>query len=146
MQCSDRDEILKLLNRYSFTLDSGDLDGFAELFAHGEWGMEGSMHQGKEALLAGVLSTVLLQPDGTPMTRHMSTNIQLEIDKEAGIATCKRYGLVIQQTADLPLKPIFSADYFDTFSKVDDVWRFTKCELRHAFVGDLSHLFSRELA
>ncbi|SFK07820.1 SnoaL-like domain-containing protein [Pseudovibrio ascidiaceicola] len=146
MQYSDHDQILELLNRYSFTLDGGDLEGFAELFTDGEWGMEGSMHQGKEALLAGVLSTVLLQPDGTPKTRHISTNIQLEIDMEACIATCKRYGLVIQQTADLPLKPIFSADYFDTFSKVDDVWCFKKCELKRAFVGDLSHLFSQQLA
>ncbi|WP_057461471.1 nuclear transport factor 2 family protein [Pseudovibrio sp. POLY-S9] len=146
MQHTDRDEILKLLNRYSFTLDSGDLDGFAELFAHGEWGMEGRMHQGKEALLAGVRSTVLLQSDRTSKTRHMFTNIQLEINNEASIATCKRYGLVVQQTADLPLKPIFSADYFDTFAKEEDVWRFKKCELKRAFVGDLSHQFSQEVS
>ena len=38
---SAREDILHLINRYTFTIDTGDLEGFASLFAHGEWITEG---------------------------------------------------------------------------------------------------------
>ena len=31
-----KEEILHLLNTYGFTIDTGDLEGFASLFEHGE--------------------------------------------------------------------------------------------------------------
>ena len=37
-----REETLHLINNYTFLVDSGDLDGFASLFEHGEWRAEGS--------------------------------------------------------------------------------------------------------
>ena len=39
---SAREEILHLINRYTFTIDTGDLEGFASLFTHGKWIMEGA--------------------------------------------------------------------------------------------------------
>jgi SnoaL-like protein len=47
---SARDDILHLLTRYAFTIDTGDLDGFADLFAHGEWRMENG--SGVQVMLA----------------------------------------------------------------------------------------------
>jgi len=35
-----REEILHLINRYTFTIDTGDLEGFASLFEYGEWIMK----------------------------------------------------------------------------------------------------------
>ena len=39
---SAREELQSLLNRYSYTVDSGDLAGFAGLYAKGEWYVEGT--------------------------------------------------------------------------------------------------------
>ncbi|MES0884427.1 nuclear transport factor 2 family protein [Roseibium sp. SCP14] len=139
---ADRDEIAKLINHYSFTLDSGDMEGFAELFAKGEWGIEGDMHKGKDAIMNNVLSKVILREDGTPKTRHASTNVDIYVDEAAGTATCKRYGIVVQQTEDVPLQTIFSGDYYDEFIKENGDWRFVKCEIKRPFVGDLSQLFT----
>lgn len=38
---SAQEEIQHLINQYAFTIDTGDLEGFASLFEHGEWTMEG---------------------------------------------------------------------------------------------------------
>jgi hypothetical protein len=37
----DRTQIEELVYEYAFRLDAGDVDGFAELFAHGEWTLAG---------------------------------------------------------------------------------------------------------
>ena len=49
---NSREEILHLINNYSFLIDSGDLEGWASLFEHGEWGAEGSqLLSGKQQML-----------------------------------------------------------------------------------------------
>ena len=133
-----REEILHLINSYGFTIDTGDLDGFASLFEHGEWTVEGAPPNfGKEQVLA-VVSTVRIYPDGTPRTKHATSNVDLEIDEAAGTAKCQSYVTLFQQTDELPLQAIFSGHYFDDFERVGGRWRFKKRLIRHALVGDLS--------
>ena len=135
-----KDEILKLINRYSFTLDSGDLEGFLDLFADGEWTFEqGKPNRGRQELFDNVVSRVILYDDGTPRTRHTSTNIDIEIDEEAGKAACRRYVVVFQQTDRLPLQAIYSGYYHDEFVRRNGVWRFASCTIRNPLYGDLSH-------
>ena len=81
-----REQILHLMNLYGFTIDTGDFNGFAELFAHGEWTMEGGASaMGKDQLLAG-MANIRAYEDGTPKTRHATTNMDLAIDEKAGTA------------------------------------------------------------
>ena len=135
---SSREEILHLINSYSFLIDQGDLEDFAALFEHGEWGAEGSpLLSGKEQMLE-MLSTVIIYADGTPRTRHEVTNIDLDIDETRGVATCRSYVTLLQQTDDFPLQVVFSGEYSDDFEKVDVKWRFARRIIKRPFFGDMS--------
>ena len=134
---NSQEQCLRLMNLYGFTIDTGDFDGFAELFAHGEWTMEGGASaKGKDQLLAG-MANVRVYEDGTPRTRHTTTNIDLKIDETAGTAKSQCYMTVVQQTSEFPLQVIFSGHYFDDFERADGVWRFKKRLIRHQLVGDM---------
>jgi len=137
---SDKEEILSLLNCYSHTIDSGDIEGFAELFAKGEFYVEGSTpNRGSKEVFDNVASKVIIYEDGTPRTRHVNSNIKLEIDEKNGTAKGERYVTVLQQTDKLPLQPIFSGHYYDEFIKENGEWRFAKAVIHQPFAGDLSH-------
>lgn len=136
---SARDEITSLLNQYSYTVDTGDFAGFTALFAHAEWSVEGTAPiRGSEAIMDGILSKIILYEDGTPRTRHCTTNIEVTIDEVAGTASSQRYVTVLQATDDFPLQPIFCGHYFDEFERADGRWRFTKTLVRRPFIGDMS--------
>jgi 3-phenylpropionate/cinnamic acid dioxygenase small subunit len=61
---------------------------------------------------------------GTPRTKHVITNPIIEIDEDAGTATCRSYYTVLQATDDLPLQVIAAGRYHDTFERVNGAWRF----------------------
>jgi hypothetical protein len=76
--------------------------------------------------------------DGTPHTRHVATNPIVEIDDEAGTATCRYCLTVFQRTAEFPLQPVWANRYEDRLRRVDGSWRF---EHRRGFAhlpGDTS--------
>jgi hypothetical protein len=138
-----REEISHLINNYAFTMDTGDLDGFARLFEHGEWSVEGAPpNVGKDQVRAAI-STVRIYPDGTPRTKHVTSNVDLIIDEQACTAKGQCYVTLFQQTDEFPLQAIFAGHYFDEFERVDGRWRFRKRLIRHPLVGNLSaHLGS----
>ncbi|MEM6604762.1 MAG: nuclear transport factor 2 family protein, partial [Pseudomonadota bacterium] len=80
----DRDAILALMGEYCDSIDRGDLAGCAELFADGAWGIEGDLAQGSDAVKA-VLDNVTLY-DGRPMTRHLTSNVQITVDEDSAKA------------------------------------------------------------
>ena len=134
-----RNELISLINKYSFTLDTGDLHGFVRLFEHAHWSVEGSpKHYGSKELFENVISKLIIYEDGTPRTRHMTTNIDLNIDEDAGKAFGERYLMVVQETPEFPLQMILSGHYFDQFIRVDGVWRFYSCLIKNALRGDMS--------
>lgn len=133
-----RDEINHLINQYGFTIDTGDLEGFANLFEHGQWMMEGAEPFDKQAIIDNVVSDVKIYEDGTPRTKHVTTNVDLKIDEDAGTAKSECYVTVLQQTHEFPLQSIFSGHYFDDFERVDGNWRFARRLIRYPLPGDLS--------
>lgn len=143
---SAREELQSLLNRYSYTVDSGDLAGFAALYAKGEWYVEGTPpNRGTQAVMDNMLSKVILYADGTPRTRHLITNVEFVIDEAAGTAKGQRYVTVIQGTDDLPLQVIFSGHYHDDFARENGQWHFTRTVVRGPIVGNMSaHLRSED--
>ncbi len=142
---SDKDEIMSLLNRYSHTVDGGDIEGFVALFEKGEWYVEGSTpNRGSKEVFENVLSKVIIYEDGTPRTRHINANIELSIDEKSGTAKGQRYVTVLQQTDSLPLQAIFSGHYYDEFVKENGEWRFAKTVIHQPFVGDMSQHIKSE--
>ena len=76
--------------------------------------------------------------DGSPMTRHVTTNIEIHVDSEAATATSRSYVTIYQATPTFPLQVIFVGQYLDEFSKIDGTWWFaTRTSVPH-LVGDLS--------
>jgi len=139
-------QITNLLYRYAELIDSGDLEGAAQLFAHARFELrDGHVLEGAEPVLAMWRANVRIHEDGTPRTKHLITNPIVEVDEEAGRATCRSYYTVIQATDALPLQPIAAGRYHDEFVREDGVWRFDYRNYSlfdHA--GDLSqHLLLR---
>ncbi|MEM9377938.1 MAG: nuclear transport factor 2 family protein [Pseudomonadota bacterium] len=134
-------EIMRLLNRYCYAIDTGDFDDFVELFAKASWTTTDApaVFTGREEIAKEVVGRIKRYEDGTPKTKHIMSNIQLDIDEAAGTAKGQRYVTVIQATDALPLQPIFAAHYYDEFVREDGKWRFASTNMDHALAGDLSH-------
>jgi 3-phenylpropionate/cinnamic acid dioxygenase small subunit len=136
-------EISNLIYTYAQLLDAGDLDGVAELFAHGricgvENGPPETVFAGSTGVRRMYEMATRIYEDGTPKTKHNTSNVQLHIDETAGTARSTSYYCVTQATPKLPLQVIVTGHYKDTFQRLDGVWRF---DTRIMFVdqmGDVS--------
>lgn len=144
-------QITNLLYRYAECIDAGDLPGAAALFAHARVRIGGSDAEpdtiDADRLLGIWKSLIVLHQDGTPRTKHVTTNPIIEIDEQAGTASCRSYYTVLQQTEELPLQTIVTGRYHDRFERVDDRWRFCYRDLTLIdMVGDVSHHLAQPIA
>ena len=131
--------ITNLLYRYAELMDAGDLEGAAALFARARIKTGGGeIVQGSAPMLALWRAHVRIHPCGTPRTKHVITNAIVEVDEDAGSATCRSYYTVLQATADLPLQVICAGRYHDAFVRVDGQWHFSERDYSMLdLVGDL---------
>ena len=139
---SSETEICNLLYRYAELIDSGRFEQIAdELFVDARLivGPEGTKPLDAAAMLEMFRNTTIRYEDGSPHTKHVITNPIVEVDEEAGTATCRSYYTVFQQTATLPLQPIVSGRYHDRFERVSGAWRFTERDYTKVdLIGDVS--------
>lgn len=133
--------VANLVYTYAERIDLGDFAGVATLFEHAEITAVGNdeHHTGTDAAQKLYDKTTRRYDDnGTPHTKHVTTNLIVEVDEEAGTGTCRSYFTVLQQTSKLSLQPIISGRYHDRFERVDGVWRFTHRHIISELIGDLS--------
>jgi hypothetical protein len=132
-----------LIARYAELIDGGDFGGVAELLQHCTITVEetGSETSGREDIQALYDTwTRRYEDNGTPHTKHVTTNLILDVDDDAGTATCRSYVTVFQGVGDeFPIQPIYSGRYRDRFERVDGEWRFAERHMISDFTGDLSH-------
>jgi hypothetical protein len=76
--------------------------------------------------------------DGSPQTRHVTTNIEVDVADDGETARARSYVTVYQALPDFPLQAIFIGGYIDDFVKADGAWRFSQRQAVPYFVGDLS--------
>ena len=128
-----------LLARYAELVDAGDFAGVGEMFADGTFGGEGdaAVH-GRDAVEQIFRSMVRVYEGGTPRTKHVTTNIQLEVDEAAGTAESRSYVVVFQALPELPLQPIVAGRYRDRFARREGTWRFVERRFTTDLVGDVS--------
>jgi 3-phenylpropionate/cinnamic acid dioxygenase small subunit len=143
MSNSDR-AIQNLIYTYAERMDAGDLDGVAALFAKGricgvESGPPETVFEGTERVRQMYEMAVRFYDDGTPKTRHHTTNVQLYIDEEHGTAESRSYYCVTQATAAMPLQVIVTGHYHDTFHRVEGQWWFKSRTMFIDQIGDTSH-------
>lgn len=143
MHC-DSCEIKNLLYQYADHLDSGDLQSVAAMFTHSKMigvatdGSE-STTEGAEAVLATYQTFTRIYADnGTPHTKHMTSNVIVEVDESGLRASSKAYAVVFQSVDDFPIQPIIGVRYYDKFEKVDGRWRFSERKIVSDLFGDLS--------
>jgi 3-phenylpropionate/cinnamic acid dioxygenase small subunit len=133
--------VTNLIARYAEAIDGGDFDAVAELFAAGVVTTEGSdMKQEGSAAVLGMYTafTRRYEDDGTPHTKHLTTNLILDVDEESGTASARSYYCVLQAVpGKLALQPIITGRYHDTFVRDGAAWRFAT---RHIFTDQLGEL------
>jgi 3-phenylpropionate/cinnamic acid dioxygenase small subunit len=133
--------IQTLLVSYAEFVDSGRFAECAALFEHATYVLEGAdtgvvtTYQGAAPVEKFMVLT-RLYPDGTPRTKHVVTNINIQLDGDRATSQC--YVTVFQQTDLLPLQPIASGRYVDRFERVDGAWRFAERVLTGFLLGDRS--------
>lgn len=137
---SAQESILALMNQYCYRIDAGDLQGFADLFSQGTWLVRGDASGGDTGADAVMetLSNIILY-DGKPNTKHVMSNIQIEVNPDGRSAQAQCYITVNQAVPpDFPLQPIFIGHYYDSFNCVEDNWHFTLRDICPDLAGDLS--------
>ncbi|MBB5773987.1 nuclear transport factor 2 family protein [Nonomuraea jabiensis] len=139
----DTTAITNLIAKYAELVDTGDFVGVGKLFADGVFVGSGAPVLGREAVEKMLRDTVILYEDGTPRTHHVTTNLAVDIDEEAGTAAARSYVTVFQSLPDFPLQPVAAGRYSDRFKRHDGRWRFAERHVRIHLVGDASrHLRS----
>jgi 3-phenylpropionate/cinnamic acid dioxygenase small subunit len=136
----DRACIERLLYTYAERIDAGDFAGVGALFADGEIraAEHGPAIRGAEAVRQLYVASVRIHADGTPRTKHVTTNVMIDVDETRGTAAARSYFTVLQQLEDFPLQVIVAGRYFDEFARVDRTWRFAVRRMQVDLQGDLS--------
>lgn len=130
-------QILALMVEYCDSIDRGDLDACAALFRNGRWGIAGQLAEG-EAAVRALLANVTLY-DGVPRTRHLMSNVLIEVGAAGDRATARSCLMVMQGVPpDFPIQPIFIGSYRDVFVREAGQWRFVERVIFPDLVGDLS--------
>jgi len=137
-----------LIFRYAELVDAGDFEGVADLLADATvGGLEdpGGVH-GREAVARLFHTTTIRHDDGTPRTKHVTTNVVVDVDEAAGTASARAYFTVLQALPGMALQPIVAGRYRDTFALGPGGWRFTERRFGVDLVGDVSrHLAAQAL-
>lgn len=138
LSAADARSIENLVYAYAERIDAGDFEGVAELFAHGLLvPAPGVALEGTGAVLRLYRSTTRLHDDGTPRTKHVTTNVTIELD-DAGTPCARSYFTVLQAVEGLPLQAIIAGRYHDTFQLLGGRWCFASREVFVDLTGDLS--------
>lgn len=142
--------VTTLLYRYAECVDSADFDGLSQLFAHGR--LRSSSAANAEEGMTGpqvgrfYAATNRVHEDGTLRTRHLSTNVIVDIEEDRAAASARSYYVVFQATEKLPFQAIVAGRYEDRFARSDGEWHFADRLIHVDLVGDLSEHLSFDLA
>ncbi len=133
-----RYQIEKEIYAYTYALDGGDLDALGRLFEHAVMLVDGTnaAYHGADAVKQTNIDFNLFydvegkagpyRPDTTPRTRHVTTNLIIDVAEDGSSATARSSVVVFQFAPDAPLRPILAAGYQDRFEPIDGRWRFVE--------------------
>ena len=141
-----RHEIEKLIYGYAEALDDGDLLRLRELFAQAEVTPQpGFVLSGGEAIAEMFATHTIFYdangpadpwaPGTKPHTRHVVTNLVIDVADGGASATAKSYVIVFQARPDFALQPVFRNRYRDRFVCAHGRWRFAAREMLHDEFG-----------
>ena len=140
---SSRDEVANLVSYYTENLDFGNFEGLGKLFnnAYVECFVDGvsngGRNEGPEEIIPWYRSSMSLY-EGNPRTRHVITNLIVEVALDDKTAQARSYFTVMQCLPDFPLQIIAAGRYHDFFEKVEGAWRFAGKQIHADYIGDIS--------
>ncbi len=141
--------ITKLIYTYAERIDDGDFAGVGELFAHATLTFEGfgDAVTGRDAIQALYTRSTRRYEDGTPRTKHVMTNVMVDVDDGGATARSRSYFTVLQAVPGaLALQPVIAGRYRHTYELVDSAWRVATMHITIDLVGDLGHHMLFDLA
>lgn len=145
---NDLDHIRNLLGRYCERIDAGDFAGVGALFGRGGLaGGEGPPFAVGAEAVAAFYARGTRMHQGGPGTKHLVSGTVFAEPGPDGTVTARSSYLVLQAVAGLPLQPIITGRYVDTFARSgeetdpghDGGWYFQLRRFHVDLVGDLTH-------
>lgn len=139
--------IQRLIYTYAERIDAADFEGLGRLFEHAVIKADGNQAsvRGAKAVRKMYETANRVHADGTLRTKHLVSNVIVEVDEASDRASARSYYTVFQATPELPLQPIIAGRYRDRFERVDGAWRFAERYIQVDLVGDLSQHLTFEL-
>ena len=149
-----RHQVEQLIYAYTYAIDSGDMDALGALFEHAVMRVEGTSaeYKGAEAVRSTNVDFNIFydaqgkggryRPETTPRTRHVTTNVMIDVAEDGSYATARSSVVVFQFAPGAPLRPILAAGYRDRFEPIQGRWRWKERVHLLEHVEDVSlHLF-----
>lgn len=133
-----RHEIEKLIYTYAERIDLGDFDGVARLFASATYAAAGRPALSGSEQVCSVLTAMVKLYDGIPRTKHVTTNVIVEVDQSGAQARARSYFSVLQSAPEGIVRVVVAGRYHDRFEKDSAAWRFTERVVFMDLVGDVS--------
>ena len=130
-------EIRRLIATYAHNLDYGKVDENGALLAHAKFDVGGTIVEGQDAIAHFLRNNLQYHVDDTPRTWHAVSNVLIDVASEAA-ASSICYFTVHQELPGLPLQPIVTGRYIDSFERHDGTWRFASREVEGRLFGDIS--------
>ena len=130
-------EVRRLLAAYAHNLDYGKVDANAELLSSAEFNVGGTIVTGSDGIAKFLRDNLQYHVDDTPRTWHSVSNVLIDVDSTTS-ASSVCYFTVHQELPGLPLQPIVTGRYIDTFEFHDGAWRFASREVEARLFGDVS--------
>ena len=138
---SDERQIEHLLYRYAELIDAGDFAGIGQLFAHGTITDAAgvAIASGAEQVTRLYETTTRrFADDGTPKTKHIASNVIVDLSADGRTASVRSYFVVMQRVGDEPLRPIVAGRYHDRLELTDGAWQFRERRMVPEMFGDVS--------
>jgi len=129
--------ITRLIYTYCHRLDGADLEGAAHLFEHARWQLSPDVICRGAAEHLDALQVIRVYGDRLG-TRHVVSNLLIDVAEDGLSATSVSYVNSIQVTPEFPLQLIFQGRYLDEFAHVDGSWQFQDRIVDADGVGDMS--------
>lgn len=141
--------VTKLIYTYAERIDAGDFAGVAELFGDATLTFEGfgDTISGRDAIERLYARSTRRFEDGTPKTKHVMTNVIVDVEDDGLSARSRSYFTVLQAVpGELALQPVIAGRYRHTFARADGRWRVATMHVIIDLTGDLGHHMLFDLA
>ncbi len=132
----------QLIYRYAELIDLGDFEGVADHLADAEVTVEHGdlVSTGRDQVLEMYTGSTRRYPDdGTPKTKHVMTNVMVDLDGPSA-ARSRSYFTVFQSVpGHLSLQPIVAGRYRHRFELREQGWRIVGKHIIVDLTGELAH-------